>query len=237
MTFYCVYNENFIVKNAVFHCRQFRESPDGDRLPIFSDNKAVIFITGDNGRYRVESVDGEVVFIGTGGIDEALARIDYAQPSADVQIIEGNRTYTRDDYYRHIAPVVWLIAQYYDDETNRLAVAYERRKNDEKLDTGTVIFNAEAQFADWLASKVKAEERPPAVRFSDWLPEIVRDKLTAIELNDDYHAELNYGTWLSLRKKAKKAVSGDGERPLEAGKRMACGVHGGPRLDPAYQTV
>lgn len=236
MTFYCVYNENFIVKNAVFHCRQFRESPDGDRSPIFPDGKAVIFI-GLKGRYRVESVDGEVVFIGAGGIDEALARIDYAQPLADVQIIEGNRTYTRDDYYRHIAPVVYLIAQHFDDDTGRLAIAYERRKNGRLLDDGTVIFADDSTFADWLASKVKAEERPPVMRFSDWLPEIVRDKLTAIELNDDYHAELNYGTWQNLRKKAKKAVNDDGERPLETGKRMACGVHGGPRIDPAYQTL
>lgn len=199
---YCVYNENFIVKNAVFHCRQFRESPDGDRLPIFTDNKAVIFIDL-NGRYRVQALDGEVVFIGTGGIDEALARIDYAQPSADVQIIEGDRTFTRDDYYRHIAPVVWFIAQFYDEETNRLAVAYERRKNDEKLDTGTVIFTDETQFADWLASKVKAEERPPAVRFDDKIrvPAAVRDKI-----NTDCAVEVNYGTWLNLRKKAKKAV-------------------------------
>lgn len=222
MTFYCVYNENFIVKNAVFHCRQFRESPDGDRLPIFQDNKAVIFITGDNGRYRVESVDGEVVFIGTGGVDEALARIDYAQPLADVQIIEGDRTFTRDEYYRHIAPVVWLISQFYDDATNRLAVAYERRQNGEKLDTGTVIFTDETQFADWLASKVKAEERPPAVRFDNkiWVPAVVRDKI-----NTDCAVEVNYGTWLNLRRKAKKAVNDDGERPLETGKRMACGVH------------
>ncbi|WP_346200971.1 hypothetical protein NSQ96_15350 [Caldifermentibacillus hisashii] len=197
-----MYNENFIVKNAVFHCRQFRESPDGDRLPIFTDNKAVIFIDL-NGRYRVQALDGEVVFIGTGGIDEALARIDYAQPSADVQIIEGDRTFTRDDYYRHIAPVVWFIAQFYDEETNRLAVAYERRKNDEKLDTGTVIFTDETQFADWLASKVKAEERPPAVRFDDKIrvPAAVRDKI-----NTDCAVEVNYGTWLNLRKKAKKAV-------------------------------
>lgn len=222
--FFCIYSENLIDKNAVYHYRQFKETIDGDRSPIFPDNKAVIFMDL-NGRYRVQALDGEVVFIGTGGIDEALGRIDYAQPLADVQIIEGDRTYTRDDYYRHIAPVIWLISQFYDDETNRLAVAYERRKNGEKLDTGTVIFTDEAQFADWLAGKLAAEQRPPAVRFSDWLPEIVRDKLTAIELNDDYHAELNYGTWLSLRKKAKKAVSGDGERPLEAGKRMACGVH------------
>lgn len=233
MTLYCVYNENLIDKNAVYHYRQFKETIYGDRLPIFPDNKAVIFMDL-NGRYRVESLDGEVVFIGTGGIDEALGRIDYAQPYTDVQIIEGDRTFTRDDYYRHIAPVVWLIAQYYDDETNRLAVAYERRKNDKKLDTGTVIFTDETQFADWLASKVKAEERPPAVRFDDKIlaPAVVRDKI-----NTDCAVEVNYGTWLNLRRKAKKAVSDDGERNLEAGKRMACGVHGGPRLDPAYQAL
>jgi hypothetical protein len=231
-----VYNENFIVKNAVFHCRQFRESPDGDRLPIFPGDKAVIFMDS-NGRYRVESIDGEVVFIGTGGIDEALARIDYAQPFVDVEIIDNGRKYTREDYYRHIAPVIWLIAQFYDDETNRLAVAYERRKNDKKLDTGTVIFTGDEPFAKWLVDKLSAEERPPVVRFSDWLPEIVRDKLTAIELNDDYPVEINRGTWPILRKKAKKAVSDDGERPLEAGKGMASGIHGGPRLDPADKAV
>ncbi len=234
MTFYCVYNENFIVKNAVFHCRQFRESPYGDRLPIFPDNKAVIFITGDNGRYRVETTAGEVVYAGAGGIDEAVERTYYAQPDADIEVVANGRKFTLDEYYRHIAPVVWLIAQYYDDETNRLAVAYERRKNGEKLDTGTVIFNDEAQFADWLASKVKAEERPPAVRFDNkiWVPAV-----DTVKLNNNCAVEVNYGTWLSLRKKAKKAVSDDGERNLEAGKRMACGVHGGPRLDPAYQTV
>lgn len=233
MKFYCVCNENLIDKDAVYHYRQFKETIDGDRLPIFPDNKAVIFMDL-NGRYRVQSLDGEVVFIGSGGIDEALARIDFAQPLADVQIIEGDRTFTRDDYYRHIAPVIWLIAQVYDDETNRLAIAYERRKNDEKLDTGTVIFTDETQFAHWLAGKLAAEQRPPAVRFDDKIrvPAVVRDKI-----NTDCAVEVNYGTWQNLRKKAKKAVNDDGERPLEVGKRMACGVHGGPRLDPAYQTL
>lgn len=237
MTLYCVYNENLIDKNAVYHYRQFKETFNGDRLPIFRGNKAVIFIAGDNGRYRVETTAGEVVYAGAGGIDEAVERTYYAQPDADIEVVANGRKFTLDEYYRHIAPVVWLIAQYYDDETNRLAVAYERRKNDEKLDTGTVIFTDETQFADWLVDKLSAEERPPVVRFSDWLPEIVRDKLTEVELNNDYSVEINRGTWPSLRKKAKKAVSDDGERPLEVGKRMACGVHGGPRLDPAYQTL
>lgn len=235
MTFYCVYSENLIDKNAVYHYRQFKETIDGDRLPIFTDNKAVIFMDL-NGRYRVQALDGEVVFIGTGGIDEALARIDYAQPSADVQIIEGDRTFTRDDYYRHIAPVIWLIAQYYDDETNRLAVAYERRKNGKKLDTGTVIFTDETQFADWLAGKLAAEQRPPAVRF-DYDYKILAPAVDTVKLNNDCAVEVNYGTWQNLRKKAKRAVNDDGERPLEVGKRMARGVHGGPRLDPAYQAI
>lgn len=199
---YCVYAENLIDRNAVYHYRQFKETIDGDRLPIFPDNKAVIFIDL-NGRYRVESVDGEVVFIGTGGIDEALGRIDYAQPFADVQVIEGDRTFRRDDYYRHIAPVIWLIAQYYDGETNRLAVAYERRKNDKKLDTGTVIFTGDEPFAQWLVEHLAAEERPPAVQFDDKIrvPAAVRDKI-----NTDCAVEVNHGTWLNLRKKAKKAV-------------------------------
>ncbi|MDL0419702.1 hypothetical protein QPM05_06180 [Caldibacillus thermoamylovorans] len=221
MTAYCVYNENFIVKNAVFHCRQFRESPDGDRLPIFSDNKAVIFMDL-NGRYRVQSLDGEVVYAGAGGIDEAVERTYYAQPDADIEVVANGRKFTLDDYYRHIAPVVWLISQFYDDATNRLAVAYERRQNGEKLDTGTVIFTDETQFADWLAGKLAAEQRPPAVRFDNkiWVPAV-----DTVKLNNDCAVEVSHYTWLNLRKKAKKAVSDDGERPLETGKRMACGVH------------
>lgn len=209
--FYCVYNENLIYKNAVYHYRQFKETINGDRLPIFPDNKAVIFIAGDNCRYRVETTDGEVVYAGACGIDEAVARIDYAQPSADVQIIEGDRTFTLDDYYRHIAPVVWLISQYYDEWTNRLAVAYERRQNGKKLDTGTVIFTDEAQFADWLVGKLAEEQRPPAVRFDNkiWVPADIRDKI-----NTDCAVEVSHYTWLNLRKLARKAVSDD-ERPLE----------------------
>lgn len=234
MTLYCVYNENLIDKNAVYHYRQFKETFNGDRLPIFRGNKAVIFIAGDNGRYRVETTAGEVVYAGAGGIDEAVERTYYAQPDADIEVVANGRKFTLDEYYRHIAPVVWLIAQYYDDETNRLAVAYERRKNDEKLDTGTVIFTDETQFADWLAGKLAAEQRPPAVRFDNkiWVPAV-----DTVKLNTDCAVEVSHYTWLNLRKKAKKAVNDDGERPLETGKRMACGVHGGPRLDPAYQAL
>ncbi|MED4851208.1 hypothetical protein P9386_04990 [Caldifermentibacillus hisashii] len=197
-----MYAENLIDKNAVYHYRQFKETIDGDRLPIFPDNKAVIFV-GLNGRYRVQSLDGEVVFIGTGGIDEALGRIDYAQPYTDVEIHEGDRTYTRKDYYRHIAPVVYLIAQHFDDDTGRLAIAYERRKNGRLLDDGTVIFADDGAFADWLASKVKAEERPPAVRF-DY--KILAPAVDTVKLNNDCAVEVNYSTWLNLRRKAKKAV-------------------------------
>ncbi len=206
MAIKCIYSETLISAQHESHSRQFGETRDGDRLPIFSDNKAVIFIDRD-GRYRVKTTEDEILFIGTGGIDEAIGRVDYAQPHADVEINEGGRTYTRDDYYRHIAPVVYLIAQHFDDDTGRLSIAYERRKNGRLLDEGTIIFADDGAFADWLASKVKAEERPSVMRFDYKIlaPAVVRDKI-----NTDCPVEVNYGTWLNLRRKAKKAVNDDG---------------------------
>nr|WP_017553584.1 hypothetical protein [Heyndrickxia coagulans] len=203
MTMKCVYNETLISLQHETHNRQFGETRDGDSLPIFTDNKAVIFIDRD-GRYRVQSVEGETVFIGSGGINEAIGRIDHAQPYTDVEIHDGGRTFTRDDYYRHIAPVVYLIAQHFDDDTGRLSIAYERRKNGRLLDEGTVIFADDGAFADWLASKVKAEERPPVMRFGDWLPVSVQRRLAELDINEEYPVEIKRGTWPELRKKAKK---------------------------------
>ncbi|MGG3691116.1 hypothetical protein [Heyndrickxia ginsengihumi] len=202
----CVYNENIIALQHVEHHRQFGETRDGDRLPIFPDNRAVIFIDRD-GCYRVQSVEGETVFIGSGGINEAIGRIDHAQPGADLDIHEGSRTYTRDDYFRHIAPVVYLIAQHFDEDTGRLAISYERRKNGRLLDDGTVIFASDGAFADWLEARVEAEERPPALRFGDWLPMSVRDKLAELDINKEYPVEIKRGTWPALRNKAKKELA------------------------------
>lgn len=103
--------------------------------------------------------------------------------------------------------MVWLIAQFYDDETNRLAVAYQRRKNGRLLDDGTAIFADDVEFADWLVAELESEERPPVVKFADWTPAIVRDKLALVELNHDYDVEIKRGTWPALRKKAKEAVN------------------------------
>lgn len=94
---YCIYAENVIYAGNSRHSRLFRESIDGDRSPIFADGKCVVDIDAD-GRYSVQSIDGEVVFIGSGGIDEALSRINYAQPYVDVQITVGNQTYTVAEY-------------------------------------------------------------------------------------------------------------------------------------------
>lgn len=204
-TFFCIFNENLISSNHMRHYRQFRETKTGDRLPIFPGNKAVIFIAGDNCRYRVETTAGEVVYAGTGGIDEAVERTYYAQRDADVEVVANGCKFTFDEYYRHIAPIVWLIAQFFDNETNRLAVAYQRRKNGRLLDDGTAIFADDADFADWLVAELESEERPPVVMFADWTPAIVRDKLALVDLNLDYEYEVKRGTWSALRKKAKKA--------------------------------
>jgi hypothetical protein len=95
---HCIYSENIISAGNSRHSRLFRESIDGDRSPIFADGKCEVNIDAD-GRYSVQSIDGEIVFIGTGGIDEALSRINYAQPYVDVQITVGNQSFTVDEYY------------------------------------------------------------------------------------------------------------------------------------------
>jgi hypothetical protein len=205
VTFYCVYNENVISRHTIHHKRQFRESIDGDRLQIFPNNKAIIFMD-KNDRYHVQTFDGETVFIGNGGIDEALSRIDYAQPNANIEIVEGKRRYTREEYLQHISPVVWFIVRYYDVDADRLIVAYKRRKNGRLLDNDTKIFTNDGRFANWLVNKLAAEDRPPVVRFGNEVPVTVRDKLNAVELNGEYQVEINYGTWSSLRRKAQEAV-------------------------------
>lgn len=205
MTYYCVYSENVISRHTIHHKRQFRESIDGDRLQIFPNNKAVIFMDNDS-RYRVETADSEIVFIGCGGIVEALSRIDYAQPNANIEIVEGRRKYTREEYLQHISPVVWFIVRYYDVDAARLIVAFERRKNGKLLDNNTKIFADDGRFANWLVKQLAAEDRPPVVRFGNEVPVPVRDKLTAVELNEEYQVEINYGTWSSLRRKAQEVV-------------------------------
>lgn len=95
---YCVYNHNIIDCGILSHYQQFRETRDGDRLPVFPDDKAVVFMDL-NDRYRVESVDGEVVFIGCAGIDEAISRIYYAQPNVEIKVIAADgRRLTLEEY-------------------------------------------------------------------------------------------------------------------------------------------
>ncbi|WP_019722273.1 hypothetical protein [Heyndrickxia coagulans] len=208
MAIKCVYSETLISAQHESHSRQFGETRDGDRLPIFSDNKAVIFVERD-GRYRVKTTEDEILFIGTVGIDEAIGRVDYAQPHADVEINEGGRTYNREEYYRHIAPVVYLIA--YDDDGDRLAIAYERRKNGRLLDDGTVIFADDGAFADWIAEQVEKEERPPVMRFDNRLPVSVQRRLAGLDINDEYQVEISRGTWPRIREKAKERMFGIAE--------------------------
>lgn len=93
---YCVYNHNIIDRGILSHYRQFRETRDGDRLPMFPGDKAVVFMDL-NDRYRVESVDGEVLFIGT-GFDEAIRRIHYAQPYVEIEVIANGKRFTLEEW-------------------------------------------------------------------------------------------------------------------------------------------
>lgn len=94
---YCVHNHNTIDYGILRHYRQFRETRDGDRLPMFPGDKAVVFMDL-NDRYRVQTADGEVTFIGCGGIDEAIRRIHYAQPYVEIEVIANGRRMTLEEY-------------------------------------------------------------------------------------------------------------------------------------------
>jgi len=201
---FCIFCENFISSNIISHSRLFKESRDGERYPIFPEGKAFIYLS-PNEKYIVKTTDNETVFIGI-GLEQALNRIHHAQPNAEIEIIEKEKRYSLSEYYRHIAPVVYLIATHYDDKTDRLAIAYECGKNSSLIDEGTKIFANDDSFANWLVAKLTKEERPPVVKFADWLSNAVSDRLYAIELNRDYKVVVARGTWPALRKKAQEAV-------------------------------
>jgi len=93
---YCVYNENLIVLNNARHYRQFRETRDGDQLPMFPDNRAIIEIDLAD-RYKVRTTNGEVLFIGT-GFDEAIRRIYFAQPYVEIEVIADGRRMTLEEF-------------------------------------------------------------------------------------------------------------------------------------------
>lgn len=93
---YCVYNENLIVFNEARHYRQFRETRNGDQLPMFPDNRAIIEIDLAD-RYKVRTTNGEVLFIGT-GFDEAIRRIYYAQPYVEIEVIADGRHMTLEEF-------------------------------------------------------------------------------------------------------------------------------------------
>ena len=92
---YCVYNHNTIDYGILSHHRQFRETRDGDRLPMFPDNRAIIEIDLAD-RYKVRTTNGEVLFIGT-GFDEAIRRIFYAQPDVEIEVIANGRRLTLEE--------------------------------------------------------------------------------------------------------------------------------------------
>jgi hypothetical protein len=94
---YCVYNQNIIDYGILRHYKQFLETRDGDRLPIFPDNRAIIEIDIAD-RYKVRTTNGEVLFIGT-GFDGAISRIYYAQPDTKIYIVTADdRRLTLDEY-------------------------------------------------------------------------------------------------------------------------------------------
>lgn len=93
---YCVYNHNTIDYGILSHHRQFRETRDGDRLPMFPDNRAIVEIDLAD-RYKVRTTNGEVLFIGT-GFDEAIRRIHYAQPDAEIEVIANGRRLTLEEF-------------------------------------------------------------------------------------------------------------------------------------------
>lgn len=92
----CVYNENLISRGHTNHICQFGETQDGERVPIFPDEKAILHISDDE-HYRVTTSTNECLFVGT-GYDEAIGRIKYAQPNIELLIYYEGGEYTKEEF-------------------------------------------------------------------------------------------------------------------------------------------
>lgn len=106
---YCVFNERLIARGNESHVRQLKEDEDGNRAPMFKDGRATIYID-NNKRYSVMNGD-EILYIGT-GIDEAIQRIYYAEPTAHIEVSLDNSRYTVEDYIAYITPLMFRIHHY-----------------------------------------------------------------------------------------------------------------------------
>jgi hypothetical protein len=97
---FCIYRKNEIWNNNIFSSSLFKESRDGQRFPLFPCDKAIVHLDIDE-KYRVESLKGEVIFIGC-GLDQALNRIYHAQSGARIEIIAGGKRYSLDEYLAEV---------------------------------------------------------------------------------------------------------------------------------------
>lgn len=118
--YYCVYDEYLVTSYDYRHSRQFKESIDGTRYPMFPDGQADILID-DDGNYRVLTTHKEVLYVGAGkasteqvpdawgdivsvsisageaGLAEAVRRINHAQPGVEITVRNSGRAMITDN--------------------------------------------------------------------------------------------------------------------------------------------
>lgn len=108
MTMFCVMNEN---RRGGFggnvHIRQLKETEDGNRSPMLRDNRAIIEVVSDN-YYIARATSGEVIGI-SDIFTNVLARINYAQTKATINVVMNGETLTLEQYHEISAPTVYRL--------------------------------------------------------------------------------------------------------------------------------
>ena len=122
-TIFCIYNENLISYNAIYHVRQIREDRAGNRYPLVRDGRAIIRVDEHAGLYYGEINNGEVIAIST-DIDEVEQRLKRAESSIEIVVIKDGRELSPELYKLSKYSRVFRVA-YSDTKAYGLIVAID----------------------------------------------------------------------------------------------------------------
>lgn len=153
MTMFCVMNEN---RRGGFggnvHIRQLKETEDGNRSPMLRDNRAIIEVVSDN-YYIARATSGEVIGI-SDIFTNVLARINYAQPKATINVEYQGEMMTLERYKEINAPDLWRI-QLSTSEKHGELIAVDRFSEGES--SKVVIFKSLDEVMDEIV-KFQADD-------------------------------------------------------------------------------
>lgn len=92
---YCIFSENLISYNEIYHVRQLKEDREGNRYPLVRDGRAVIRVK--DGLYHGVINSGEVIAI-SDDIDEVINRLKRAERNIEIVVQHAGRELTVELY-------------------------------------------------------------------------------------------------------------------------------------------